>query len=100
MKTKGTTRIKSTQIRWFSGKSGGVPGPLEQWPKATQGGQSGLSTLRSDGSCDGQAGKLDHVRGGQKTLKAKLNLKRDKITKIGLVTAQKESTYSFSGDVE
>ncbi len=36
---------------------------LERWPKATQGwggGTSGLSPLRSDVSCDGQAGRLDH----------------------------------------
>ncbi len=31
--------------------------------------------LRSDGSRDGQAGRLDHVSGGQKALKTKLNLK-------------------------
>ncbi len=31
--------------------------------------------LRSDGSHDGQVGRLDHVSGGQKALKTKLNLK-------------------------
>jgi hypothetical protein len=50
--------------------SGGQAGPHEQWPKATQEGPSGLSLLRSDGSRDGQAGRLDSVSGGQKTLKA------------------------------
>jgi hypothetical protein len=33
--------------------------PREQWLKATQGGPSGSSPLRSDGSHDGQAGRLD-----------------------------------------
>jgi hypothetical protein len=36
-----------------------------------------LSLLRSDGSCDGQAGRLDHVSCGQKTLKTRLNFKRE-----------------------
>ncbi len=46
-------------------------------PKTTQGEPSGLSPLRSDGFCDGQAARLDCVSGGQKTLKAELNLKVD-----------------------
>jgi hypothetical protein len=41
-------------------------GPREWWPKATQGGPSGLSPLRSDGSHDGQAEMLDRVSGGQR----------------------------------
>ncbi len=38
----------------------------EQWPKATLGKPSGLSPLRSDGSHDGQTGRLDQVTGGQR----------------------------------
>ncbi len=49
----------------------------QQWPMAIQEGPSGLSPLRSDGSLDGKAGRQDHVRDGHKTLKPKLNLKRD-----------------------
>jgi hypothetical protein len=41
----------------------------QRWPKATPGGPSGSSPLRSDGSCDGQVGRLDCLSGGQKTLK-------------------------------
>jgi hypothetical protein len=41
-------------------------GRLEWWPKATQGGPSGSSPLRSDGSHDGQAEMLDRVSGGQR----------------------------------
>ncbi len=33
--------------------------PCERWLKGTQGGSSGSSPLRSDGSHDGQAGRLD-----------------------------------------
>jgi hypothetical protein len=36
---------------------------------------SGSSPQISDGSHDGQVGRVDRVSGGQKTLKAKLNLK-------------------------
>jgi hypothetical protein len=36
---------------------------------------TGSSPLISDGSRDGQEERLDHVRGGQRTLKTKLNLK-------------------------
>jgi hypothetical protein len=44
-------------------------GQHEWWPKATQGWPLGLSWLRSDGSRDGKAGRLDCMSGGQKTLK-------------------------------
>jgi hypothetical protein len=40
--------------------------PCEQWPKATQGGPSGLSPLRSDGSRYGLVGRLDRVTSGQR----------------------------------
>jgi hypothetical protein len=40
----------------------------ERWPKVTPEGPSGSSPLRSDGSRDGQVGRLDRVSGGQKTL--------------------------------
>jgi hypothetical protein len=43
----------------------------------TRRGSSGLSPLRPGGSSDGKAGRLDHVSGGQKTLRTMLNLKRD-----------------------
>ncbi len=43
----------------------------------TKRGSSGLSPLRPGGSSDGKAGRLDHVSGGQKTLRTMLNLKRD-----------------------
>jgi hypothetical protein len=45
--------------------------------KSNSRGPSSLSPLRSDGSRDGQAGRLYCMNGGQKTLKAKLNLKGD-----------------------
>ncbi len=48
------------------GYPGGEAGLHEQWPKATQGGPSDLSPLRSDGSHDGQGGRLDRVTGGQR----------------------------------
>ncbi len=71
---------------WVVGRldrlSSGQAGPLERWPKATQEGPSCSSSLRSDGSCDGQVGRLDCVSGGQKTLKAKLNLKGDYQTSV------------------
>jgi hypothetical protein len=59
---RGTVQIKSTQIRWFSGQSdrrldlmrGGQIYSKLSYLK--MGGQSGSSTLRSDGSCEGQAG--------------------------------------------
>jgi hypothetical protein len=49
--------IESTQIRWFLKQSGG--GGWWRWPEAlksklTQGGPSGSSPPRSDGSRDGQ----------------------------------------------
>jgi hypothetical protein len=77
IKSERTIRIESTQIRWFSWWPGREAGPHERQPKATQGGLSELSPLRSDGSCDGQAGRLNRMRDGQKTLKIKLNLKGD-----------------------
>jgi hypothetical protein len=40
--------------------------PREQWPKTTQGESSGSSPLRSDGSSDGQAGRLDRVTDGKR----------------------------------
>jgi hypothetical protein len=43
--------------------------------QASQGGLSGSSLLREDGSLDGHTGRLDQVRGVQKTLKSKLSLK-------------------------
>ncbi len=45
--------------------------------KSNSGGLSGLNPLRSDCSCDDQAGRLDCTSGGQKTHKYKLNLKGD-----------------------
>jgi hypothetical protein len=33
------SQTESTEIRWFSGKSGGEAGLPKWWPKATQGGQ-------------------------------------------------------------
>ncbi len=47
------------------------------WPKATPGVLSGSSLIRSNGSCDGQAGRGTIVRWWPKTLKTKLNLKGD-----------------------
>ncbi len=47
-----------------------------------KGGPSGSSPLRSDGSHDGQAERLDRMSGGQKTLKANLNFKRDYQTRV------------------
>ncbi len=47
-------------------------GPGEQWPKdtqgkpKTQGGPPGPGPLRSDGSRGSQAGRLDHIIGGQR----------------------------------
>jgi hypothetical protein len=41
-------------------------GLCERWQKATQGGPSGSSPLRSGGSRDGQAGRLDPVSGSQR----------------------------------
>jgi hypothetical protein len=35
----------------------------------SQGGLPGLSPIRSDGSQDSQAGRLDHVSGGQRQFK-------------------------------
>jgi hypothetical protein len=63
----GTSRIESTQITWFPDNQAGRL--HEQWPKATQGGPSGWSPLRSDGSCEGQAGRLERVSSGQASLK-------------------------------
>ncbi len=51
--------------------------PREQWLKATQGGPSGSSPLRSDGSHDGQAGRLDCWELVSKDAQNKLNLKGD-----------------------
>jgi hypothetical protein len=76
-KPRGIIWIVSTQIRRFLRQSDGEAEPHDQWPKKTQGGhQARSSPLISDGSRDGQqAGRLDLVRSGQKTLKTKLNLK-------------------------
>ncbi len=41
-------------------------GPCERWQKATQRGPSGSSPLRSGGSRDGQAGRLDPVSARQR----------------------------------
>jgi hypothetical protein len=59
---------ESTQIRWFSRQSDGEAVQCERWPKVTPEGSSGSSPLGSDGSRDGQVGRLDRVSGGQKTL--------------------------------
>jgi hypothetical protein len=67
-----SARTESTEIRWFSRHSGGEAGLREQWPKATQGGPSGLSPFRSDGSCDGRQGGLTGCRRPKK-LKTKLS---------------------------
>jgi hypothetical protein len=48
-------------------KSGREAGPHERQPKATQGGPSGSSPLRSDGSLDCQAGRPDPVTGAKDT---------------------------------
>ncbi len=42
--------------------------------KSNSRGQSGLSLLSSYCSRDSQAGRLDHISSGQKTLNVKLNL--------------------------
>jgi hypothetical protein len=72
MKAKGTVRIESTQIRWFSGTQAEEAGLREQSLKDT-GGKSltqvelpGSQLLRSDDSCGGQAVGLDLVSGGQR----------------------------------
>jgi hypothetical protein len=54
-----TILIDSTQIRWSSRKSDREAELHEWWPKASEGEPSGLSPLRSNGSHDGQAGRLD-----------------------------------------
>jgi hypothetical protein len=76
MKAKGDyqDQVHSGQMVLVLVRPGG--GQHEWWPKATQGGPSGLSPLRSDGSRDGKAGRLDCMSGGQKTLKLSyINLK-------------------------
>jgi hypothetical protein len=52
-------RVHSDQMVLKIVRQMGLCQPCEQWPKATQGRPSGYSPLRSDGSCDGQAGRLD-----------------------------------------
>jgi hypothetical protein len=71
-KPRGTTGVKSTQIRWFSCSQAGEAGLLEQQPNytrekpKTQGGLPGLSPLRSDGSRDSKARRLDLVSSCQR----------------------------------
>jgi hypothetical protein len=65
-KPRGIVGAESTQIRWFSRISGGEAGLHEWWTKETQGGPSGSRPLRSDGSSDGKAGRLDRLTGGQR----------------------------------
>ncbi len=60
-KPRGIVWIESTKIRWFLEQSDGRldlvrGGQKELKTNLAQGGQSGLSPLRSDGARDGQAG--------------------------------------------
>ncbi len=59
----GSFEVQSYEVRSFEVQSFEVQ-------SVNPGGPSGSSPLRSDGSCDGQVGRLDCLSGGQKTLKS------------------------------
>jgi hypothetical protein len=56
LQAKVTVRIKFTQIKWFLGQSDRRLPKADSKTKLAQGGPSGSSPLKSDNSCDGQAG--------------------------------------------
>ncbi len=68
MRPRGIAGTEPTQIRCFSRQSDGEAELCERRCKATQVGPSDSSPVRSDGSHDGQAGRLDCMRFGKKTL--------------------------------
>jgi hypothetical protein len=104
----GAVRLESTQIAWFLWWPGREAGPHEQWPKDTQcsaksqGGLSGLSSLRSV--------ILVVVRQEGWTMwmvakNAQLELENDSMQPWNLLKQaewqpKNESTYSFSRNVE
>ncbi len=69
----------------------------------SQGGLPGSTPLRSDDSCDSQAGRLDHMNGGQgwssESQKATPG-SQGTYLKMGRVTAQKRANLLFLRDVE
>jgi hypothetical protein len=83
----------------------GAQGGIRMKPK---GGQSGSSPLRSDGSCDSQAGRLDCMSGGHICSDAQMlkwesenNSRQPRdLLKWAERPPKIESTYSFLGDVD